>query len=272
MKKTVQIITIPLDKEGWNKDDIILCVDAAMSNSENIGTLEIARYDYPAQNPYWEAQQLLVLSNDEPNPNHSVLVSNVKDDFEKLGLPINKGYINIVASYPQLPNTLPISKETVQAWINSGTPVEGSVLINTECPYPGNNCTCVGKCKAATNKPKLDPQGNLLLEFAEEIYPVEEAILQALEENHLPIDDDFAERNVAGAIFGAEWQKEQNKPSIPTDEEIEQKAHNEYPYGYTNSIGSYDRSRYETKKESYILGYKQALKDLGHIKNTDNIS
>jgi len=260
MKKTVQIITIPLDKEGWNKDDIILCVDVAMSNSENIGTLEIARYDYPAQNPYWEAQRLLVLSDDEPNPNQAVLVSNVKDDFEKLGLPINKGYINIVASYPQLPNSLPISKETVKAWIDSGTPVEGSVLINTECPYPGNNCTCVGKCKAATNKPKLDPQGNLLLEFGKE---------KTLEEVMANVFANWADTDRIAYEFLEESVKQ---PSIPTDEEIEQKAHNEYPYGYTNSIGSYNRSRYETKKESYILGYKQALKDLGHIKNTDNIS
>ena len=70
-----------------------------------------------------------------------------------------------------------------------------------------------------------------------------------------------------GFMAGAEWQKEQNKPSIPTDEEIERKAHNNYTYGYLMPIGSHDRSRYEEKKESYTSGYKQALKDIGHADN-----
>jgi hypothetical protein len=50
--------------------------------------------------------------------------------------------------------------------------------------------------------------------------------------------------------------------SIPTDEEIEEKAHNNYTYGYLMPIGSHDRSRYEEKKESYTSGYKQALIDI----------
>jgi hypothetical protein len=105
----------------------------------------------------------------------------------------------------------------------------------------------------------LKQQGNLLLEFAEEIYPVEEAILQALEENHLPIDDDFAEGNVAGAIFGAEWQKEQSKASIPTDKEIEKKA-NVFAHEF-----KWDDSSYKGGEYGFYEGYKQALKDLGYM-------
>ena len=39
---------------------------------------------------------------------------------------------------------------------------------------------------------------------------VEEAVKEALKENNLPIDDDFAEGFISGAIVGANWQKEQS--------------------------------------------------------------
>jgi hypothetical protein len=97
-------------------------------------------------------------------------------------------------------------------------------------------------------------QGNLLLEFSKK--------------SDTPYIDSLADGSAFnGVMMNTDgtftWTISDVKPSIPTDKKIEKKAHNEYPYGYTNSIGSYDRSRYETKKESYILGYKQALKDLG---------
>ena len=59
-------------------------------------------------------------------------------------------------------------------------------------------------------------------------------------------------------IAGAEWQKEQNKPSIPTDKEIEEKS---------KSIGN-NGGPFSTRVQNYAYmyqeGYKQALKDLGH--------
>jgi len=194
----------------------------------------------------------------------------VQIDKYKIGLEKDSIFLNkVIASYPTLENTLPISKETVQAWIDAGTPGEGSVEVKENHNPLDYNDVCLSN--------KVDPQGNLLLEFAEEIYPVEEAILQALKENHLPIDDDFAEGNVTGAIFGAEWQKEQNKPSIPIDEEIERKAktyaeiQHEIPTDMLNSIDQYDREHVmmieqaiEDSKIDYLSGYKQALRDLGY--------
>jgi|GEM_PF-5811089 len=142
----------------------------------------------------------------------------------------------IASSDPHIEGTLSISKETVKAWIDSGTPGEGSVLINTECPYPGNNCTCIGKCKAATNKPKLDPQGNLLLEFGKPF------------KFNMPI---------------------YTVPSIPTYKEINDTA-TEYAEEKCRIMSNI--KCLTARKTAYIDGYQKALKDLGHIKNTDNIS
>ena len=52
----------------------------------------------------------------------------------------------------------------------------------------------------------------------EEIYPVEEVAKEVLQNNKLPIEDDFAEGFIAGAILGAEWQKEQ---SISVDKALD---------------------------------------------------
>ena len=245
MKKTVQIVTIPLDKTDAH------CLWKSVHDIYEIG---IGKFPL-------KQQQLLVLSDYEIEIQEGDIVYGGEGDtfIHKCQMLTTCRLVHckkIIASYPQIEGTLPISKETVQAWIDSGTPGEGSVemeqitLKSTGDTYP----TRIGY-RCMTN-----PKGDLLLEFGEEIYPVEEAILQALKENHLPIDDDFAEGNVTGAIFGAEWERQQNKPPIPTDEEIEQKAN----YFRVNNI------LWETKEHGICLeagyseGYKQALKDLGH--------
>jgi hypothetical protein len=61
--------------------------------------------------------------------------------------------------------------------------------------------------------------------------------------NWLPIDETIQEFSV------------KSKPSIPTDEEIEKKAKD-------HALSVY--GTYHDNRKSYIAGYKQALKDLGH--------
>jgi hypothetical protein len=68
-----------------------------------------------------------------------------------------------------------------------------------------------------------------------------------------------------------------DKLSIPTDEEIKEKAatyaktQHETPAEMLNSIDQYDREHVmmieqsiEDSRKDYLFGYKQALKDLGH--------
>jgi hypothetical protein len=234
MKKTVQIVTIPLNKEGWGNNALL------KRQPPQIDQYIIAdKGSNPITESIWEAQQLLVLSDDKIQVGDTFLDSFGKIDTYLEGefQPVSSGR-KIIASYPQLSTTLPISKETVQAWIDSGTPEEGSVGFITNT-------------KNHTEKYSVyfpDPQGNLLLEFGEK--------------------DSL--KNIMST--GYKWETieefadsfKPSKPSIPTDEEIERKAHNNYTYGYLMPIGSHDRSRYEEKKESYTSGYKQALKDLGH--------
>ena len=72
-------------------------------------------------------QQLLVLSDDVITGD---IVYGGEDKDEKY---IHKCSFNcklsnckkIVAAYPHIEGTLPISKETIQAWIDAGTPGEG---------------------------------------------------------------------------------------------------------------------------------------------------
>jgi hypothetical protein len=233
MKKTVQIVTIPLNKQtnfGIFKD---------VEDGEIIFT-ETSIKD----NPYFVSQQLLVLSDDEILRDDWYLFDNAylrKD----AGYVENKGhrYKKVIASYPHIEGILPISKETIQAWIDSGTPGESDIEVQLMGSSMNTNMYfSIGDTLYTYN---IDPQGNLLLEFQFS----REQLLNKQEEAQSKMWD---ETNFS------------HKPSIPTDEEIERKAHNNYTYGYLMPIGSHDRSRYEEKKESYTSGYKQALKDLGH--------
>jgi hypothetical protein len=259
MKKTVQIVTIPLNKEGWNEGDITLCVDAVMSGTNSIGTITIATYSYGIDNPYWKSQQLLVLSDDEIQGGDYFLEKDiVEQGFENALIQKCDGFIprcwikKIIASYPQLEGTLPISKETVQAWIDAGTPGEGNVEMIQKKPVGCSILNCegmrTGSCDCFDEKwkiPKHDLQGNLLLEFSEK-------------------DEDYYDEDIYDAVIDFRKKHPEKvsvvKPSIPTDEEIEEKAKTfaqDSPlWGEGDSLSCLI--------DGYENGYKQALKDLGH--------
>ena len=70
---------------------------------------------------------------------------------------------------------------------------------------------------------------------------------------------------------GAEWQKEQNKPSIPTDYEILKKSleHSDNLYNSNDKCKDNilsENQLWENSLRDYEAGYKQALSDLGIIK------
>jgi hypothetical protein len=247
MKKTVQIVTIPLNKKGWDIGDIMKsksCNRVWLINNTNINETLC----------FWQSQQLLVLSDDDIQAGevmYSVEFGKVFKTSYKTTHDQNNW--KVIASYPQIEGTLPISKETVQKWIDAGTPGEGSVEMKHKCT--GRNTigtTPAGepiKMNSFIETPKLDPQGNLLLEFGNQIdrnYP---------EEYELTQDD------------AKEW-CESIKPPIPTDEEIREKA-DEYAYAmkgqlYTEKGQHPANTAWSLLNRGYTDGYKQALKDLGY--------
>jgi hypothetical protein len=234
MKKTVQIVTIPLNKEGWNINELVL---------DSIG-LCLAEHDYYEGCPKWQPQQLLVLSDDEIQESDWVLSQQEDESFNEIYKWDGQSYLDkdykIIASYPQIEGTLPISKETVQAWIDAGTPGEGSVEID-DTIY----CSVVkGKVKYG-DPTKLDPQGNLLLEFLEQ-QPEEDIyngvvgyrragrfILKYSER----YDDELLYPELVKKM--TEYYKDvkiiQEKSSIPTDEEIEKNS-KDYAYAMKGQL------------------------------------
>jgi hypothetical protein len=268
MKKTVQIITVPLFKKGWSKGDIIndgKFTSIGIYSSEGFGN--------------WQAQQLLVLSADEIQEGDNVLVNkNTIQTAEKYGSVIGyttadnvafkyfnpredrpKKDFKIIASYPQLEGTLSISKETIQEWINAGTPGEGTVDTANICLQTGISCgyPCNGDCDEKAYKEYVyDPQGNLLLEFSE--VRTEKEILKDLRYAETP------ERKDSFLQELHDIREKESKPSIPTDEEIQEKAKN-YVY---NKCSAYSERHlaglYREIANEFFAGYKQAIKDLGH--------
>jgi hypothetical protein len=74
------------------------------------------------------------------------------------------------------------------------------------------------------------------------------------------------ERNIKKEIIsafkeGAEWQKEQSKPSIPNYEKLNDTA-TEYSEEKCRIMGNI--KCLTARKTAYIDGYQKALKDLGH--------
>ena len=245
MKKTVQIVTIPLDKDSWSKGDIIINDEhtfIAIYNSEGFGD--------------WQAQQLLVLCDDEIQESDWIIhddrillhVVEVRKVANTLYGKDNDGYIlshckKIIASYPQIEGTLPISKETVQAWIDGGIPKEGSVEMVGRCPLQTcDNPACRKECQEVEMVCKLW-KGNLLLEFGKKYKSTGNDL------------GDLAERAIDKIIANAT-----TKPSIPTDEEISEKAKKSI-----EGTSTYIKENVViAARLGYKQGYKQALKDLGH--------
>jgi len=247
MKKTVQIVTIPLGKEGWDKDDLVIQHgDKVYWHLTRLGSGTSTEY-VDAQ-----AQQLLVLSDDEIEncdwylDDTNQIRKNVV--FDKEYWSTRKKYKAVLASYPQLPNTLPISKETVQTWIDSGTPREGSVELKKTIEK-----SIVNEWNEI-NTSYTDPQGNLLLEFGNPL----NNLIEKNDYNWLPIDETIQELAV------------KSKPSLPTDYEILKKSleHSNNLYNADDKSKDYALSEnqlWENSLRDYEAGYKQALKDLGYM-------
>jgi len=250
MKKTVQIVTTSLNKKGWNKDDLLLSIGGNFFDE----TLVLAGLDYDDMvDGHWQAQRLLVLSDDEIQvgdlvqcPDSSInKVIAFDRDVNLLFLFINgakcfidgKDYKKVIASYPHIESTLPIAKETVQAWIDSGTPGDGSVEFKKTIE------NSIVEEWEKINVLKVDSQGNLLLKFSKtniDRLPYPELVKEMSKYyKDIPIIE---------------------KPSIPTGEEIEDKART---FVKSGDYGDPDITQ-SIMAESYVSGYKQALKDLGY--------
>jgi hypothetical protein len=233
MKKNIQIVTVPTGKQGWNKGDIVVIHGKAMISDSDTP-------DWHNLATKWSAKQLLVLSDDEIQEGD---LCTMLDSFGNvmLGLPqkynpllghtLNKGLRKTIGSYPQIEGTLPISKKTIQAWIDAGTPGEGMVDIKK------NIINSIDDEWSKLNTPVTDTQGNLLIEFEPYIYP---GCTEGCGECCPP-------------------KPKQENPSIPTQEGIEEKAKS-FASDFKNG------HHYEGRFEGYQAGYQQALKDLGHIK------
>jgi hypothetical protein len=290
MKKTVSVVTVPLSKKGWNEGDLI--------NNGSLGG-SLASYNNKEGIDDWKSVQLLVLSDDEITENDMVFYSHFGDNItikankEDLNI-LNKDdfYKKIIASYPQLEGTLPIYKETVEQWINKGRPDSATIEMETQT-FPEENNQVV-------TFEKLDNNGNLLIEFESFIdldYPEEYELTQDEAKEWCDAINKETVENAAnkwinsfyqkekeynkvgrnkcsprlGFITGAEWQKEQSKPSIPTDYEILKKSleHSSNLYNADDKSKDYALSEnqlWENSLRDYEAGYKQALKDLGYIK------
>lgn len=207
MKKTVQIVIIPLEKEGWSEDDLVK------------GPRGFCIIPYKQSLPDWQAQQLLVLSDDEIQDNDFILFDNMVwkvHDKKQWEIDTWETAKKVEASYPHIERTLPISKETVQAWIDAGTPGEVELIVYGT--FDGTDST----------RPFLNPDNTINLDFGKDVKYEE--------------------------ISGL------GKPSIPTQEEIEEKA-DQYAEECDIEINLWTQAQ-----QGYKEGYKQALKDLGHIK------
>jgi len=247
MKKTVQIVTTSLNKKGWNKDDLLLSIGGNFFDE----TLVLAGRDYDDMvDGHWQAQRLLVLSDDEIQVGDWVIhdnriLLNVLE-FDVFSNTLygysNDGYIithckKVIASYPYIKGTQTISKETVQAWIDSGTPGDGSVEFKKTIE------NSIVEEWEKINVLKVDSQGNLLLKFSKtniDRLPYPELVKEMSKYyKDIPIIE---------------------KPSIPTGEEIEDKART---FVKSGDYGDPDITQ-SIMAESYVSGYKQALKDLGY--------
>jgi hypothetical protein len=228
MKKTVQIVAVPLDKKGWNKDELLKHILKDNTQYSQVGDYKLINGGNSLNAKCWQAQQLLILSDDGIFPKDNLygdgklVVANNEWSGET-----NIEWKKVIASYPHIEGTLPISKETVQAWIDAGTPREGVIFYDNE---PDNLL--------------FDPQGNLLLEFGEK--------------------DSL--KNIMST--GYKWETieefadsfKPSKPSIPTNEEIDRIC----VRGCHDFILEKGIMTPITPQQYYTAGYKKALKDLGH--------
>jgi hypothetical protein len=263
LTQTVQIVTIPLNKKGWSKWDLLFTGKSYKISPAN----RFSNHD-------WQTQQLLVLSDDEIQEGDSVydlvnnrveLIIGVNKESEvckfKGGAFDLKYTKKLIASYPQLEGTLPISKETIQVWIDAGTPGEGSVKLVEGHYIPSTYDQPDNWVSFDVTRPEVDPKGNLLLEFGNPL----NNLIKKNDYNWLPIDETIQEFAV------------KSKPSIPTDEEIEKKAEQSATEWWASEpdpgsdalfTEEFNDIKEKWAKQDYCCGYEdgytQALKDMGY--------
>lgn len=254
MKKTVQIITVPLGKIGYNKNE--LCKKVGMvweGDYTPIGTYVIAVKDIVSEKvkEYWQAQQLLVLSDDKIQEG-DVKHSRNDEPFKK-----------VIASYPHIDNTLPISKQTIQAWIDAGMPDSADIDMLYWCKNGDSLSGCEKQrfCHCHENlEIDGDGKGNILLQFS-----CKETNVTSELKNHL--------NSISLEQFRKEWQEVVNQcvesPTVDqylnsetktlplTDGEIRDKANNYMMTEFPNSIDI----GWGDGEDAYVAGYKKALID-----------
>jgi hypothetical protein len=167
MKKTVQIVAVPLNGSG------------KLAKKDISGKYELAEDETVFVNGIgYIPQQLLVLNEGEIREGDWIYKS------QPVKLRMNQGELayqliegstvwyraipperKIIASYPRLEGTLPLSKDTVQDWIDSGTPKKGSIKIITGHYIPATFTHSDIWVNFAEPKPENDDQGNLLIKF-----------------------------------------------------------------------------------------------------------
>jgi hypothetical protein len=259
MKKTVQIVITPLSsREGFHqKGDLIKLINLIKNNDKyKLGDLTITpvKWDAVEPNVTWQSQQLLVLSDDEIKTN-TIPVNNplngngdlaynsiYKKVFKMVGDVTNFDF-KVIASYPNIEGTLPISKETVQAWIDAGTPEEGIVKLVEGHYIPSTYDQPDNWVQFDVPRP-VTISSNILLEFNKKY------------KNRGNDLGDLAERAIDKIIANAT-----TKPSIPTYEKINDIASD---YAVEKCRIMKNMKCLTARKTAYIDGYKQALKDLGY--------
>jgi hypothetical protein len=258
-----------LNKEGWSKDELLKHIIKDNTQYSQVGDYKLINGGNSLNAKCWQAQQLLVLSDDKIQEGDSAYydTGNIqtcnsalwgKKDAARCELD-RKAYGDckkIIASYPHFEGTLPISKKTVQAWIDAGIPGEGNVEMIQKKPVGCSILNCegmrTGSCDCFDEKwkiPKHDLQGNLLLEFSEK-------------------DEDYYDEDIYDAVIDFRKKHPEKvsvvKPSIPTDEEIEESAKLRNPIEIGSESHNRGRDINFGYRNEFIAGYKQALKDLGH--------
>jgi hypothetical protein len=264
MEKKLSIIAIPFDGES----KLLKVSTNDMSwRDRNKGDLELHDSPWPT-NEGFQAHQLLVLSTDRINKGdifyHEVCGKPFKANdvdivqFERLH-PYVYGH-KIIATYPHIKGTLPLSEQTVQEWIGHNQPVD-CIMWEEEIRSTDNNTFL---------QPLVNTEGELTLYFE---------LIDEDELGPVPVDDfdyvpgDFAsiETTKTETIRWFDAMPEDHPVSaitIPTQAEIENKARKEvadtemleaYPGRLTPKIIADYEYYFET-------GYLQALKDLGHEK------
>ena len=232
MKKTVKIVTIPLNKSG------------KLAKKDTSDKYELAEGETVFVNGFgYTPQQLLVLSDDEIQGGDMNFNETLMEEAVHKCIVVNNckdlGCKKIIASYPHIEGTLPISKETVQAWIDAGTPGKGSVDFELVRPCDLRDDQPEKEDKILTYF-RIGSQGNLLLEFEPQVQYFNRVVF--------------------------------DKPSIPTDEEIREKG-KEFVEKYQKDMNAATNdkwSMYGSRMDvlaSFYQGYKQALKDLGYADN-----